>query len=98
MPFFFDHGCDSVAQQRIGDTNKPPWLHQADTGSLVGGDEQAFQYTGVNRIWEKMPHVAAFGDYAIDGGTFAITVAVAIAHDITDQSPSVPEYRRGRRA
>jgi hypothetical protein len=57
-------------ERPVANADEPPGLHQADAGREMGRAQQPCQQGLVERVREKMPHVAPQGDDPIDGGYF----------------------------
>ena len=66
----FHQLVQTLAQGGIADAQEAPGLHQPDAGRLVGCAQQAGQLFGGHLATAEMPHVAAFGDGTVDGGSF----------------------------
>ena len=80
---------NATAQCVIGDANETPRLHQADAASLMRGVEQPRKCFGGNRIGQKMTHIAAFGDGAINASQFLFTEPMGIHNKTTASSAAV---------
>ena len=69
-PFLLDLRLDLRTQGPVGNANKTPRLHQADTGRLMRRTEQPRQQFRRDRTAAEVTHVPAFGNGAIHRSAF----------------------------
>jgi hypothetical protein len=60
----------SSSTSRIADSDEAPGLHQADARRHMRGAQQAPNQRLVERLGQKVAHVAPHGYYAVDGRDF----------------------------
>lgn len=73
MPFLVDQGVDVAPQGGVGDADEPPRLHQTDArGGVRSGQQPGEHLVGHLLAGDEPPHVAAFGDGAVDGVAFGV--------------------------
>ena len=69
-PLGFHQAMDRLTQSRPSDADKPPGLHQANTGRLVRRLQQTRKQLRSHLTTDEVAHIAALGDGAVHRGAF----------------------------
>ncbi|MNZ73590.1 hypothetical protein D3C78_920030 [compost metagenome] len=78
-PLSFHQALDALTQIAIGDADKAPRLHQADTGPLMRRFQQTRQLFGRHLTLDEVTHVATLGDGPVYRRAFGVRKSL-VAH------------------